>query len=72
MLKCNVKGVESGYPLIIEAERIEEIEAEFNPGWVAFVFLFFCSFCLIANLQLRIGEKSVEKDQLVWVEVSTA
>jgi hypothetical protein len=32
MLKCNIKGVESGYPLQIEVENIEEIPCEFVPG----------------------------------------
>ena len=26
MLKCNVKGVENGYPLEIQAEEVEEVE----------------------------------------------
>ena len=30
MLKCNIKGVNNGYPLRIEAEKIEEIESEYN------------------------------------------
>lgn len=32
MLKCNVRGVENGYPLIIEAETTEVVECEFNKG----------------------------------------
>jgi multifunctional methyltransferase subunit TRM112 len=28
MLKCNVKGVSSGYPLKIEASSVEEVESE--------------------------------------------
>ena len=30
MLKCNVKGVENGYPLVIQAEEVTEVEAD-NP-----------------------------------------
>ena len=30
MLKCNVKGVENGYPLKIEASSVEEVEAEYD------------------------------------------
>jgi multifunctional methyltransferase subunit TRM112 len=36
MLKCNVKGVENGYPLLIEADGVEEVEAE-NPFDVTFM-----------------------------------
>ena len=32
MLKCNVRGVESGYPLTIEAEKVEVVECDFNQG----------------------------------------
>lgn len=32
MLKSNIKGVESGYPLGIEVVKMEEQELEFNPG----------------------------------------
>ena len=32
MLKCNVKGVTNGYPLIIESEKVEEIESAFDQG----------------------------------------
>jgi multifunctional methyltransferase subunit TRM112 len=30
MLKCNIKGVENGYPLKIESTQMEEIENEFD------------------------------------------
>ena len=30
MLKCNVKGVENGYPLIIESTNVEVLPYEFN------------------------------------------
>ena len=36
MLKCNVKGVENGYPLEIQAEEVEEVEAD-NPFELAFM-----------------------------------
>tara|TARA_E500000178_G_C16565021_1_gene549077 strand:+ start:179 stop:511 length:333 start_codon:yes stop_codon:yes gene_type:complete len=29
-----VKGVKNGYPLKIEAEKVENVEAEFNPDFV--------------------------------------
>lgn len=34
MLKCNVRGVENGYPLKIEAEKIEVVEVEFDADMV--------------------------------------
>ena len=34
MLRCNAKGVKNGYPLKIEAEKVENIEAEFNADFV--------------------------------------
>ena len=30
MLKCNIRGVEEGYPLKIEANETEEVESEFD------------------------------------------
>jgi hypothetical protein len=32
MLKCNVRGVENGYPLIIEATQTDVIPCEYNKG----------------------------------------
>ena len=32
MLKCNVRGVQKGYPLRIECEKLEIIPAEYNQG----------------------------------------
>jgi multifunctional methyltransferase subunit TRM112 len=32
MLQCHIKGVKNGFPLEIEAEQIEEKEADFDPG----------------------------------------
>jgi hypothetical protein len=32
MLKCNVKGVENGYPLRIEAEKTEVVASDYDPG----------------------------------------
>lgn len=32
MLRCNVKGVESGYPLRIEAVDVQNVAADFNEG----------------------------------------
>ncbi len=36
MLKCNVKGVGNGYPLKIEADEVQEVEAD-NPFDVTFM-----------------------------------
>ena len=36
MLKCNIKGIEKGYPLRIEAEEVTEVEAD-NPFDVEFM-----------------------------------
>ena len=32
MLKCNIKGVENGYPLTILVEKMEIIAMDYNPG----------------------------------------
>ena len=32
MLKCNVKGVEKGYPLRIEAEKTEILASDYDAG----------------------------------------
>lgn len=32
MLACHIKGVKNGYPFKIEAEKVEEREADFDPG----------------------------------------
>lgn len=32
MLKSNIKGVVNGFPLRIEADKVEVKETEFNPG----------------------------------------
>ncbi len=34
MLKCNIRGVEDGYPLKIEASNTEVIEADFDAGMI--------------------------------------
>ena len=31
MLRCNVKGVENGYPLVIDAEKVEVVQSDFDP-----------------------------------------
>jgi hypothetical protein len=31
-LQCHIKGVENGYPLKIEAVKIDERDADFDPG----------------------------------------
>jgi len=35
MLTCNIKGVKNGFPLKIEAEDIQQKEADFNPEFVS-------------------------------------
>lgn len=32
MLQCNIRGVSNGFPLLIEADAVEEIESEFDAG----------------------------------------
>ena len=34
MLMCNKKGVANGFPLIVQAEEIEEVELEFNKEFI--------------------------------------
>ena len=38
MLKCNIKGVGNGYPLIIQVENMEIVAMEYNPGYNIFIF----------------------------------
>lgn len=39
MLKCNIRGVENGYPLKIVAEKVETIPVEIDKGKLALHFL---------------------------------
>jgi len=39
MLKCNIRGVEDGYPLRIQAENIEIIESEFDADMIKSMIL---------------------------------
>lgn len=39
MLACHIKGVKNGYPFKIEAKKVEEREAEFNPGTNTYVLV---------------------------------
>ena len=32
MLKCNIRGIQNGYPLLIEPQDIEIIECDYNEG----------------------------------------
>ena len=32
LLKCNIKGVENGYPLTIVVEKMEIVTMDYNPG----------------------------------------
>lgn len=38
MLACNIRGVTRGFPLAIEAERLETREAAFNPDFLRHIF----------------------------------
>eukprot|EP00941_MAST-03F_sp_MAST-3F-sp1_P003013 g3013.t1 len=38
LLKCNIRGVEEGYPLKIEATEVEVQESEYNPYFIKSVF----------------------------------
>lgn len=38
MLSCNIKGVTNGYPLGIEASRLETKESELNPEFLRKIF----------------------------------
>lgn len=38
MLACNIRGVTKGFPLGIEAERLETREASFNPDFLRHIF----------------------------------
>jgi multifunctional methyltransferase subunit TRM112 len=63
MLRCNAKGVENGYPLMIEAERVEVIAHEYDAEVVAGL-LRKVNFAALkgaaANLSLSEGIESVE------------
>lgn len=37
MLRCNVKGVENGYPLLIEADKVDIITSDFDADTVVAV-----------------------------------
>mmetsp|Transcript_22194 Transcript_22194/g.56891 ORF Transcript_22194/g.56891 Transcript_22194/m.56891 type:complete len:123 (-) Transcript_22194:318-686(-) len=38
MLACHIKGVKNGYPFKIEAKKVEEREAEFNPEFLRHIW----------------------------------
>jgi hypothetical protein len=38
MLKCNIRGIENGYPLIIQASATEVVPADFDEG-KKFIFI---------------------------------
>ncbi len=57
-MKCSVKGVIQGFPLIIVAEKIENINSDFNSGkiyalWVSVIFILIIEVC--RNLSNRIN-----------------
>ena len=38
MLACHIKTVKNGYPFKIEATKVEEIEADFDPDFLRHIF----------------------------------
>ncbi|KAL4419963.1 hypothetical protein ABPG75_007061 [Micractinium tetrahymenae] len=38
MLQCHIKGVKNGYPLKIEAEKVEEREQDYEPDFLRHIF----------------------------------
>lgn len=38
MLQCHIKGVKNGYPLKIEAEKVEVREADLEPDFLRHIF----------------------------------
>ncbi|KAK9842482.1 hypothetical protein WJX81_002126 [Elliptochloris bilobata] len=38
MLACHIKSVKNGFPFKIEAVRVEEIEADFDPDFLRHIF----------------------------------
>ena len=38
MLQCHIKGVKNGYPFKIEAESVEEVEADYDPDFLRHIF----------------------------------
>jgi hypothetical protein len=53
MLSCHIKGVKNGFPLLIEATKIVEHVADFDPGagwrlgvWPPCLHLVLCDKCV--------------------------
>lgn len=38
MLSCHIKGVRNGYPFVIEAVKVTEHEADFDPDFLKHIF----------------------------------
>lgn len=38
MLQCHIKGVQNGYPFGIEAETVENVEADYDPEFLRHIF----------------------------------
>ncbi len=38
MLQCHIKGVKNGYPFKIEAEKVEERPADYDPDFLRHIF----------------------------------
>lgn len=43
LLKCNVKGVEHGYPLQIVPEKVEVVESDFDAGGLVSAYAYLLS-----------------------------
>lgn len=56
MLKCNIRGVENGYPLQIEVISSEVVECPFDSSLV-----FFCSYDLIPHHHIGVVNSMLKK-----------
>ena len=60
MLRCNIRGIEDGYPLVIEAETVEEIPSEFDAEKVRVIVGKMNWSCLMSAVQnLKLPEAEV-------------
>ena len=64
MLKCNIRGVENGYPLIIEAETVEEIPSDFDADLIRTMLGKINWSCFMSALSnLNVAEIDLLKDK---------
>jgi hypothetical protein len=38
MLSCHIKGVQNGFPFKIEPEKVEEVDADYDPDFLRHIF----------------------------------